>query len=76
MSLIYHVSGKPLPGKQKSMLSQFRTGAGIMSRLGSLETPLGSTISSNSSQNHPLIISEHSKSPPIHPQITPQNTSK
>ena len=47
MSIIYHIVGKPLPGKQKSMLSQFRTGAGIMSRLGSLETRVHTIVMGN-----------------------------
>ena len=51
MSVIYHVSGKPLPGKQKSMLSQFRTGAGIMSRLGSLETRVHNIVMGNAAGN-------------------------
>tara|TARA_E500000178_G_scaffold189456_1_gene187557 strand:- start:439 stop:1056 length:618 start_codon:yes stop_codon:yes gene_type:complete len=51
MSIIYHIVGKPLPGKQKSMLSQFRTGAGIMSRLGSLETRVSNIVMGNAAGN-------------------------
>lgn len=51
MSIIYHIVGKPLPGKQKSMLSQFRTGAGIMSRLGSLETRVHTIVMGNAAGN-------------------------
>ena len=38
MSIIYHFSAKPLAGKRSSTISIIRTSAGILARLGALQT--------------------------------------